>query len=95
MAHTCNPSYSGSRDQEDHGSKPAQANSSTDPISKTPNLKKRAGGVAQVVDCLPTHVQRPEFKPQYHQKTKKKEKPNKIWSIMGSVGGAGGTKEDK
>jgi hypothetical protein len=24
----CNPSYSGSRDQEDHGSKPAQANSS-------------------------------------------------------------------
>jgi hypothetical protein len=26
MAHFCNPSYSGGRDQEDHGSKPAQAN---------------------------------------------------------------------
>jgi hypothetical protein len=26
--HACNPSYSGGRDQEDHGSKPAQANSS-------------------------------------------------------------------
>jgi hypothetical protein len=30
-----NPSYSGGRDQEDRGSKPAQANSSQDP-----NLKK-------------------------------------------------------
>jgi hypothetical protein len=28
VAHTCNPSYSGGRDQEDHGSKPAQAKSS-------------------------------------------------------------------
>jgi hypothetical protein len=27
VAHTCNASYSGGRDQEDHGSKPAQANS--------------------------------------------------------------------
>jgi hypothetical protein len=27
VAHTCNPSYSGDRDQEDQGSKPAQANS--------------------------------------------------------------------
>jgi hypothetical protein len=28
VVHTCNPSYSGGRDQEDHSSKPAQANSS-------------------------------------------------------------------
>jgi hypothetical protein len=34
VAHTCNPSYSGGRDQEDHGSKPAHANSLRDPISK-------------------------------------------------------------
>jgi hypothetical protein len=34
LAHTCNPSYPGGRDQEDHGSKPAQANSSQEPISK-------------------------------------------------------------
>jgi hypothetical protein len=27
MAHTCNPSYPGGRDQEDHGSKPTRANS--------------------------------------------------------------------
>jgi hypothetical protein len=30
----CNPSYSGGRDQEDYSSRPAQANSSRDPITK-------------------------------------------------------------
>jgi hypothetical protein len=33
-AHACNPSYSGGRNQEDHGLKPTQANSSQDPITK-------------------------------------------------------------
>jgi hypothetical protein len=37
---TCNPSYSGGRDQEDHGSKAAQANSSQDPILKNPSQKQ-------------------------------------------------------
>jgi hypothetical protein len=32
VVHACNPSYSGGRDQEDHGSKPAQANSLQDLI---------------------------------------------------------------
>jgi hypothetical protein len=40
VAHACNPSYSGGRDQEDRSSKPAQANSSRDPISKKPITKK-------------------------------------------------------
>jgi hypothetical protein len=40
VAHTCRPSYSGDRDQEDHSSKPAQTNCSQDPISKIPNTKK-------------------------------------------------------
>jgi hypothetical protein len=68
VAHTCNPSYSGGRDQEDQGSKPAQVNSSQDPISKIPITKKSrgsAGGVAWGIG--------PEFKPQYHM-GKKKEK---------------------
>jgi hypothetical protein len=39
VAHTHNPSYSGDRDQEDRGSKPAP-NSSGDPISKIPNIKQ-------------------------------------------------------
>jgi hypothetical protein len=38
-AHNCNPSYAGSRDLEDLGLKPAQANSSPDPISKKPITK--------------------------------------------------------
>jgi hypothetical protein len=60
MAHACNPSYSGGRDQ-DGGSRPAWANSSRDPISRNTFTKKKsgeAGGVAQGVA--------PEFKPQYH-----------------------------
>jgi hypothetical protein len=57
-----NPSYSGGRDQEDHGSKPAWANSLQDLMSKKKKTKnthtqKRTGGVAQGVG--------PEFKAQY------------------------------
>jgi hypothetical protein len=40
VAHACNPSCSGSKDQEDDGLMPAGANSSQDPISKTPITKK-------------------------------------------------------
>jgi hypothetical protein len=36
VAHAYDPSYSGSRDQENHGLKPAKPNSSQDPISKIP-----------------------------------------------------------
>jgi hypothetical protein len=34
VAHACNPSFSGGRDQEDHGWKPAWANSSRDSTSE-------------------------------------------------------------
>jgi hypothetical protein len=54
VAHACNPSYSGGRDQEDCSLKPAWANSSQDPISKNPS-QKRTGGVPQGVGL--------EFKP--------------------------------
>jgi hypothetical protein len=40
VAHTCNPNYSGGRDQKDHNLKPAQTNSSQDPISKIANTKQ-------------------------------------------------------
>jgi hypothetical protein len=39
VAHACNPSYSGGRDQENHGLKTARANSSQDCISKITNTK--------------------------------------------------------
>jgi hypothetical protein len=41
VAHTCHPSYSEDRDQEDRGLKLAWANSSQDPISKKPIKKKK------------------------------------------------------
>jgi hypothetical protein len=64
VVHACNPSYSGGRDQEDRGLKPALANSSRDPVLKNPTQQK-AGGVAQGIGQ--------EFKPPYH-KTKTKTK---------------------
>jgi hypothetical protein len=45
VTHVYNLSYSGSREQEDQGFKPAQANSSQDPIlkkNKTPSQKNKA-----------------------------------------------------
>jgi hypothetical protein len=52
VVHTCNPSCSGGRNQENHSSKPARANNLRDLISKNPIRKKRAGGMVQVVDHL-------------------------------------------
>jgi hypothetical protein len=49
VAHTCNPSYSGGRDQVDHDLRPARANCSQDPILKKSYHKERAGGVAKGV----------------------------------------------
>jgi hypothetical protein len=40
VAHFCKLSYSGGRNQEDRGSKPARGNSPKDPISKEPFTKK-------------------------------------------------------
>jgi hypothetical protein len=39
VAHACNPSCSGGRDQEDRSSKPAWANSSREPVSKKKKKK--------------------------------------------------------
>jgi hypothetical protein len=52
MAHFCNPSYSGGRDQEYHSSKTAGQI-----IGEKNPSQKGAGGVTQGVG--------PEFKPQY------------------------------
>jgi hypothetical protein len=47
--------YFGGRDQEDYGCKPAQANSSWEPIlKKTQYTQKKVGRVAQVVEHLPS-----------------------------------------
>jgi hypothetical protein len=47
VAHTCNPSYLGGRDQEDGSSQAALASSLGDPTSKIPKHRKGLAG-AQV-----------------------------------------------
>jgi hypothetical protein len=61
VAHTCNSSYSGGKDQEDRGLKPARQIVLKTLSQKYPT-QKGAGRVAQGVG--------PEFKPQYQQKKK-------------------------
>jgi hypothetical protein len=60
--HACNPSYSGGRDQEDHGLKPRQI--IHDSYLEITLHKKWTGGMAQ--------GEGPEFKPQYHIKKQNK-----------------------
>jgi hypothetical protein len=83
VAHVCNPSYSGGRDQEDRGSRPAQANSLQDPISKIPN-KTRAGRVAQVRKRLPSmhEALSSNLIPPKRKKKKKDERPGDLASKM-------------
>jgi hypothetical protein len=59
VAHTCNPSYSGGRDQGNRGLKSAWANSWRDRISKKPITEKSWWSDSR---C------RLEFKPKYHKK---------------------------
>jgi hypothetical protein len=73
VAHTCNPSYSGGRDQEDQGLRPTRANNSQDPICKITRAKMdwRCGSSSR----LPALQERSlEFKTQFHKKKKKKKK---------------------
>jgi hypothetical protein len=63
VAHTCIPSYSGGRDQEDQGTKSAQAHSSSRPyLKKTHHKKKvwRSGSRCRL--CVQTSVLEKEKK---------------------------------
>jgi hypothetical protein len=52
MAHVYNPSYSGGTDQENHSLKPALGEQLVRLLSGKYPTQYRAGGVAQVVECL-------------------------------------------
>jgi hypothetical protein len=57
VAHARHPSYSGGRDQEDCGLKPARENSSRDPIlKKTPSQKKGWWGGSRWWSCIQTPI---------------------------------------
>jgi hypothetical protein len=67
VACTCHSSYSGRHIKEDHG--PGWPGKKQDSISKL-SRTKRAGGVAQAVQHLPSK-QEAKFKLQYHQQKRK------------------------
>jgi hypothetical protein len=69
VAHACNPSYSGAGDQEDHGLKPAGANSSQDPIMKKIHHTKKG--------CWSGSSCRPWIQTLVPQKTKQNKTPQK------------------
>jgi hypothetical protein len=54
VVHTYNPSYSEGRDQEDQGSKSALGQIVLKIYLKKNPSQKKAGRVAQVVQCLPS-----------------------------------------
>jgi hypothetical protein len=70
VAHTCNPGYSGGRDQEDHSSKPAHRQIVHETLSQKTLHKNRANGLAQ--------GEGPEFKPQYWKKNGQGEKSEEV-----------------
>jgi hypothetical protein len=67
VAHACTPSYSGGRDQEDQGLRPAWANSFQDTISKNTQHKK---GLAE---CLLRKHEALSSNPSAAKKKKKKK----------------------
>jgi hypothetical protein len=64
VARTYNHSYSGGSDQEDRGSKPAQANCSRDPTSKNPIQTGLVEWLKWYSTCLAS-LASSEFKTQY------------------------------
>jgi hypothetical protein len=54
VAHICNPSYTGGRDQEDHGSKPVWANSLQNLSQKT--LHRGWGQWGEMTQALYAHM---------------------------------------
>jgi hypothetical protein len=76
VAHTYNPNYLGGRDGKNQSLKPDHANSSGDPHlqNNQSEIGWRCGssGRAPVLQA-----QRPEFKPQFHQKQNKTKNTHK------------------
>jgi hypothetical protein len=69
VAPACNPSYSGGRDQEDDGSRPAWKT-----LSWKYPTQNRPGGVAQVIERLPSKCEALTSNPSTTTKKKKKKK---------------------
>jgi hypothetical protein len=69
VAHACNPSYSGGRDQEDRSSKPAWVNSYMRPYLENTQHKKGLGGVAMSSSLHTGKKKRPQNEDQEESAT--------------------------
>jgi hypothetical protein len=79
VTHSCNLSYSGARDQEDCGSKPAWENSSQDPIWKKPITKKG------LVEWLKVYAPSTGKKKTKQKKPQKKPPRGGSWLFSGGI----------
>jgi ribosomal protein S21 len=77
VTHAYNPSYSGGRDQEDQGSKPAQANSLGDSILKKKIITKK--GLVEWFKVKALNSSPSTEKKKKKKKKKKKEGEEEQW----------------
>jgi hypothetical protein len=84
VAHAWNPSYSGGRDQQNHCSKPAQANSSQDPISKEPIVRKGWWSSSRCRPWVQTLV--PQKKKKYNEMKSVQLSHAGSWSLNSGLG---------
>jgi hypothetical protein len=80
VAHVYNPSYSRGRDQEDHDSKPAQENSSRDPILKKHKKCWQSGSRCRLQVQTPVL---PKKKAYAYSKYQKQNKEKTCWLSLG------------
>jgi hypothetical protein len=77
MTHTCNLSYTGGKDLENHVSRSAQAKSKQEPISTTTTTtttKTGSGDMHLPAPGWPSKIRRPYFKKKKRKKNKEKLK---------------------
>jgi hypothetical protein len=76
VAQAYNPSYCGDGRKKDLKVE-ASLGKGSEILYQKQNKNKRAGGMAQVVECLPSR-HRPGFNTEYHQKQTKQKQKNII-----------------
>jgi hypothetical protein len=74
VAHACNPSYSGGRNQEDHGLKLTQADSLTDPILTKPFTEKGWSGSRRRPSSNPTTAKKKKEEKEKRTNVKKADR---------------------
>jgi hypothetical protein len=80
VAHACNPSYSGVRNQEDRRSKPALGKQFARPYLEN-TQQNRADGVTQVVECLPSKCEALSSYPLQPERERERERERDLSQV--------------